>query len=379
MRIATKAIHAGQEPEPRTGAVNVPIFMTSTYSQALGREGYEYSRTQNPTRDALEANLAALEEGKYGLAFASGMAAITTVMTLLKKGDHVVVADDVYGGTYRLFRQIMENYGLAFDFVDFSDMATVEAALRENTRMLWAETPTNPLLKLVDLRALAGLGRREDLITVVDNTFATPYLPRPLKLGIDIVVHSTTKYLGGHSDIVGGAIVTSHQEAYERLKFSQNAMGAVPSPFDCFLVLRGIKTLPLRMDKHCRNAMEVARFLREKEEVVRVHYPGLEEHPQHDLAREQMADFGGIVSFELPDERRAMSFLKALRLIILGESLGGVESLIEHPASMTHASIPAEERQARGIGDGLIRFSVGCEDLEDLLEDLEEGLRAARG
>lgn len=377
MRFSTKAIHAGQEPEPRTGAVSVPIFMTSTYSQAVGREGYDYSRTRNPTREALEANLAALEDGKHGLAFASGMAAITTTMTLLKEGDHVVVADDVYGGTYRLFRRIMEDYGLSFDFVDFTDMRNVEKALRPSTRMLWAETPTNPLLRVVDLEALAELGHREDILTVVDNTFATPYLQRPLNLGIDMVVHSTTKYLGGHSDIIGGAIVTSREDVHERLRFSQNAMGAVPSPFDCFLVLRGVKTLALRMDRHCKNARETAEFLAGCPEVVRVHYPGLEEHPNHDLAARQMSDFGGVVSFELEDEGSATALLKALRLIIVGESLGGVESLITHPASMTHASIPVEEREARGITGGLLRLSVGCEDVEDLLEDLERALKAA--
>ncbi len=377
MRFATKAIHAGQEPEPRTGSVIVPIYMTSTYSQAVGKEGYEYSRTKNPTRDALESNLAALEDGRYGFAFASGMAAITTVMTLLRKGDHVVVADDVYGGTHRLFRQIMEGYGISFDFVDFTTMPSVEAAIQDNTRMLWAETPTNPLLKVVDLRALGKLGRATDVMTVVDSTFATPYLQRPLDYGADIVVHSTTKYLGGHSDVVGGAVVTSDDGVSERLRFSQNAMGAVPSPFDCFLVLRGTKTLPLRMDRHCENASEVARFLQGRKEVAKVHYPGLGYHPQHDIAKEQMRAFGGMVSFVLSDEAKAEAFLKALRLIILGESLGGVESLIEHPASMTHASIPKEEREARGISRGLIRFSVGCEDVEDLLEDLERALQAS--
>lgn len=377
MRFATRAIHAGQDPDPRTGAVSVPIYMTSTYSQAVGKEGYEYSRTQNPTREALEANLAALEKGDHGLTFASGMAATSTVMTLLRKGDHVVVADDVYGGTHRLFRQIMEGYGLHFDFVDFTDMSQVKAAIQDDTRMLWTETPTNPLLKVVDLRALGRIGRRADLLTVVDSTFATPYLQRPLEHGVDIVVHSTTKYLGGHSDIIGGAVITSDEGAHARLRFSQNAMGAVPSPLDCFLVLRGVKTLPLRMDRHCANALDVARFLKQREEVSRVHYPGLEEHPQHRLARAQMRAFGGVVSFELHDETMAMRFLQALDLIILGESLGGVESLIEHPASMTHASIPREERESRGIGGGLIRFSVGCENLEDLLEDLERGFEAS--
>lgn len=378
MRFATKAIHAGQPPEPRTGAVNVPIYMTSTYSQAVGKEGYEYSRTHNPTREALEENVAALEGADHGLAFASGMGAIATIMTLLKSGDHVVVEADVYGGTHRLFKRIMENYGLRFDFVDFADMPAVEAAIGENTRMLWAETPTNPLLKVVDLRALGDLGRETGVMTVVDNTFATPYLQRPLEAGIDVVAHSTTKYLGGHSDIIGGVVVTSREDVHERLRFSQNAVGVVPSPFDCFLALRGIKTLPLRMEAHCRNALEVARFLKEAKQVSAVRYPGLEEHPQHSLATAQMRAYGGVVTFEVGDAEEAKAFMQSLNLIILGESLGGVESLIEHPASMTHASIPKEEREARGISGGLIRLSVGCEALEDLREDLEHGLAAVR-
>ncbi|MFQ6012357.1 MAG: cystathionine gamma-synthase [Thermoplasmata archaeon] len=378
MRMATKAIHAGQKPDPETGAVNVPIFMTSTYSQ-VKQHGYLYARGRNPTREALEESLAALEEARHGLAFASGMAAITTATTLLAKGDHVVVTDDVYGGTYRLFRQIMEGFGVSFDFVDMTDLANAEAAIRENTRMLWAETPTNPLLKVVDLKALATLGHEKGVLTVVDNTFASPYLQQPLKLGVDIVVHSTTKYLGGHSDVLGGAIVTSHEEAHERLRFAQNAVGAIPSPLDCYLVLRGIRTLPLRMDRHCANAVLIARFLQEQGEVAWIAYPGLEDHPQHDIAKRQMRGFGGMVSFALAGEREAMAFLRALRLVILGESLGGIESLIEHPASMTHASVPKAEREAQGIGDGLIRFSVGCEDPGDLLEDLSRGFGALRG
>lgn len=376
MRFGTKAIHAGQPPEPRTGAVAVPIFLSATYSQAVGREGYEYSRTQNPTREALEANLAALEGGTHGVAFASGMSAITALMTLLKKGDHVVVADDVYGGTQRLFRQVLADYGLRFTFVDFRDLSRVEAAVEESTRMLWAETPTNPLLRLVDLQALAELGAQADLWTVVDSTFGTPYLQRPLELGVDVVVHSTTKYLAGHSDIIGGAVVTSREEVHDRVRFSQNALGAVPSPFDCFLTLRGIKTLPLRMERHCANARAVADLLDASPTVVQVYYPGLPSHPQHALAKAQMRDFGGMVSFALASGAQAQAFLKALDLIILGESLGGVESLIEHPATMTHASVPQEEREARGIGDGFVRFSVGCEDVEDLKEDLEKGLTA---
>ncbi|MCJ2531073.1 MAG: PLP-dependent aspartate aminotransferase family protein [Candidatus Thermoplasmatota archaeon] len=377
MRMATRAIHAGQKPDSATGAVNVPIFMTSTYSQSE-QEEYVYGRGRNPTREALEESLATLEEGTRGLAFASGMAAITTVMTLLKQGDHVVVEDSVYGGTYRLFRQVMEDFGVSFDFVDMTDMGNAEAAIREDTRMLWAESPTNPLLKVVDLKALGDLGKERGVYTVVDNTFASPYLQQPLKLGVDIVVHSTTKYLGGHSDILGGAVVTSHEKAHERLRFAQNAVGAIPSPFDCFLVLRGIRTLPLRMDRHSANAMLLAHFLQERKEVEWVAYPGLEEHPQYAIAKAQMRAFGGMVSFALAGKKEANAFLKALRLIILGESLGGIESLIEHPASMTHKSVPRAEREAQGIGDGLIRFSVGCEDATDLLEDLIQGFDALR-
>jgi cystathionine gamma-lyase len=378
MRIATKAIHAGQKPDPETGAVNVPVYMTSTYSQSKQAE-YVYGRGRNPTRDALEDSLATLEEGKYALAFASGMAAITTLTTLLKKGDHVVVADNVYGGTYRLFRQVMEDFGVGFDFVDMTDLGKTEAAIQDNTRMLWAESPTNPLLKVVDLQELGELGRERDVLTVVDSTFASPYLQQPLKLGMDIVMHSTTKYLAGHSDILGGAVVTSDEAAHERLRFSQNALGAIPSPFDCFLVLRGIRTLPLRMDRHCANAMLLAHFLRKQKEVQWIAYPGLEDHPQYDVAKRQMRAFGGMVSFALGDEKEAKRFLKALQLIVLGESLGGIESLIEHPASMTHKSVPRAEREAQGIGDGLIRFSVGCEDVSDLIEDLTRALKAVSG
>lgn len=377
MRFATKAIHAGQEPDPRTGAVNVPIYLTSTYSQRE-QDRYVYGRTGNPTREALETSLAALEEGAHGLAFASGMAAITTLLTLLRKGDHAVVSDDVYGGTHRLFRQVLEGYGLRFAFVDMTDLGNVEAALEDTTKMLWAETPTNPLLKVVDLAGLTRIGQEAGALTVVDNTFASPYLQRPLPLGVDVVVHSTTKYLGGHSDILGGGIVTSREEVHERLKFAQNALGGIPSPVDCYLVLRGIRTLPLRMERHCANAAALADFLAERQEVVRVLYPGRADHPGHAVARRQMAAFGGMVTFDLGSREAARAFLKALDLIVLGESLGGIESLIEHPASMTHATVPPAEREARGITDGLLRLSVGCEDVEDLREDLERGLRAVR-
>lgn len=369
MRPATLAVHAGQEPDSRTGAVNVPIYMSSTYSQR-DQEQYVYGRTGNPTREALERSLAALEGGKHGLAFASGMAAITTLSTLLKKGDHVVVSDDVYGGVHRLFRRILEGFGVEFSFVDMQDLGNVESALRRETRMLWAETPTNPLMKVVDLRGLAKLGRAEDALTVVDNTFASPYLQRPLEMGVDVVVHSTTKYLGGHSDILGGALVTSDEEVYEALKFRQNALGSVPSPMDCFLTLRGIRTLAVRMERHCDNAEAIARFLEESPPVARVLYPGLPEDPGHPVAKKQMARFGGMMSFELVGHQGLLQRLKRLEVIILGESLGGVESLIEHPATMTHASVPAEERGRMGITEGLLRLSVGIEDLEDLQEDL---------
>ncbi len=374
MRFSTRAIHAGQEPDPTTGAVNVPIYLSSTYGVRESKGRYIYSRTHNPTRDALEANLASLEEGRHGLCFSSGMGAITTAMTLLKKGDHVVATDDIYGGTYRIFTKVFADYGLEFTFVDMTDLGKVRKALKPHTKMLWAESPTNPLMKVLDLRALGELGREKSIISVVDNTFASPYVQQPLKLGFDLVVHSTTKYLGGHSDIIGGAIVTSHDGHHERLRFAQNALGATPSPFDCFLVLRGTKTLALRMERHSQNAMAVAKFLADQKSVARVHYPGLPDHPQHQLAVRQMRGFGGMLSFELSAGGSVKRFLEALGLIIVGESLGGVESLLEHPASMTHASIPAAERARVGITDGLLRLSVGCEDVEDLLEDLGQSL-----
>lgn len=369
MKFNTKAVHAGQEPDPQTGAVNVPVYLTSTYAQR-DQDAYVYGRTGNPTRTALETSLAALEGGDHGLAFASGMAAITTVATLLRQGDHVVVSDDVYGGVYRLFRRILADYGIDFTFVDMTDLGNVEAALRDTTRIVWTESPTNPLMKVVDLRALADVARQAGALTVVDNTFASPYLQRPLELGADVVVHSTTKYLGGHSDVVGGALVTSDEDVHERLRFSQNAVGSVPSPLDCYLVLRGIRTLPVRMERHCDNAEALARALAELDEVVRVHYPGLGDDPGHEVARRQMDRFGGMLSFELGDSADVVGRLGRLKLIVLAESLGGVESLIEHPASMTHASVPAEERSARGITDGLVRLSVGIEDAEDLEADL---------
>ena len=374
MRFATKAIHTGQGPDPGTGAVNVPIHMSSTFSQA-GQHEYVYSRTGNPTRGALERNLAALEEGTYGLCFSSGMGAVTTLLTLLKRGDHVVISDDSYGGVYRIFARTMAGYGIDHTFVDMRDLIEVENAFRPETKMLWAESPTNPLIKVSDLRALAIIARAHEALSVCDNTFASPYLQRPLKLGFDVVLHSTTKYLSGHADVIGGALVLNDSARHEDLKWAQNTLGAVPSPFDCWLVLRGVKTLALRMEKHCDNAERIATFLHDHRRVQRVMYPGLPDDPGHRVAKKQMSRFGGMVSFSLKAGVPAIEVLRKLRTMTLGESLGAVETLIEHPASMTHVSLPPEERAARGITDGLVRLSVGIEDADDLVEDLEQALR----
>ncbi len=378
MKFSTKAIHAGQEPDSTSGAVTVPIYQTSTYAQdELGKphQGYEYARTQNPTRSALEECLASLENGKYGLAFSSGLGATNTVMNLLSQGDHVVVGDDVYGGTYRIFDKVFARYGVTFTFVDARDPGNVEAAIRKETKLVWMETPTNPMLRLADIKAIAELARKKKVLSVVDNTFASSYLQRPLDLGADIVVHSTTKYLGGHSDVVGGAIVTSINDVYETLKFHQNACGAVPGPFDAWLVMRGLKTLSLRMKEHCRNAEQIARHLEKHPAIEKVIYPGLSTHPQHDLAKKQMDGFGGMVSVVLKGGLEdARKVLNNTKLFCLAESLGGVESLIGHPATMTHASIPREIREERGIVDGLIRLSVGIEDVDDLIADLDNAL-----
>jgi cystathionine gamma-lyase len=377
MKFSTRAIHAGQEPDPTTGAVCTPIYQTSTYVQeGLNKhKGFEYARTQNPTRDALEACLAAMEDGKYGLCFGSGLAAEGCIMHLLSAGDHVICGDDVYGGTYRLFEKVWKRYGLTFTFVDASDAKNVEAAIQPNTKLIWVETPTNPLLRLCDIKAIAAVGKAHKLITVVDNTFASPYLQNPLTMGADIVVHSVTKYLGGHSDVVGGAVITSRDDLYETLKFHQNAVGAVPGPFDCFLVLRGVKTLAVRMEAHQKNAMQIALYLEKHPAVEKVMYPGLKSHPQHALAKSQMNGFGGMVSFVLKGgEESARQFLGTTKLFALAESLGGVESLVCHPVSMTHGSIPKAERDARGVVDALVRLSVGIEDIDDLLADLEAGL-----
>jgi len=374
MRFATKAIHYGQEPEKNTGAVTVPIFQTSTYAQDdIGKtKGYEYSRTGNPTRTALETVIASLEGGSHGFAFSSGMSATDSVVRLLSHGDHVVVSDDVYGGTYRLFTKVMERFGLEFSFVDTSDIKVLERAIRPSTKMLWIESPSNPLLKLTDIRSASKIARSKGILTIVDNTFMSPYFQRPLELGCDIVVHSTTKYLGGHSDVVGGAVVSKDPEISERLKFIQNSAGAIPGPFDCWLVLRGIKTLALRMERHNANAQAVAEFLENHSKVEKVIYPGLKSHPQHALAKRQMTGFGGMVSF-WPKGGMASSrvILRSTRLFVLAESLGGVESLISCPSAMTHASVPAEARKKTGIRDDLIRLSVGIEDADDLIEDLD--------
>lgn len=382
MKFATKAIHIGEEPNLREGGygdVVIPIHLATTFARRevdKPTRGYEYSRTGNPTRDALEKRLAALENAKFGLAFASGLAAeATLLLSLLEKGDHVVAFDDLYGGTRRLFSDVLSNFGLEFTYVDAREPENVEKAIKKNTRMIWLETPTNPLLRMCDIKAISEIGKAHNIITVVDNTFMSPYFQNPLDLGADVALHSTTKYLGGHSDVVGGAIMLSNEELYGKIKFNQNAIGAVPSPFDCFLVLRGIKTLAIRMEKHNCNAQEIAEFLESQPKVKKVHYPGLKSHPQHDLAKKQMSGFGGILSFELNANLKGVkAFLKKFKLFALAESLGGVESLIEHPALMTHASIPREEREKIGISDSLIRVSVGIEDLEDLIADFKQAL-----
>ena len=375
MRFSTKAIHVGSEPDA-TGAVNPAVYFTSTYSQKAQGD-YVYARGDNPTRRALERNLAALEGAKHALAFSSGMGAITTILTLLKKGDHVVLSDDVYGGVYRIFTRFMTNYGISYDFVDATKASNVAAAVKKNTRIVWMESPTNPLMKIVDLKATARIAKENGCVSVMDNTFASPYLQNPLSFGYDLVVHSATKYLAGHADVVSGAVMMSDGELYEKMKYAENALGAVPSPMDSYLVLRGTKTLAVRMERHCDNAEALSGFLDDHKAVERVLYPGLKGHPNHGIAAKQMRRFGGMVSFVLQRPAKAKAFLRKLEVTTLAESLGGVESLIEHPATMTHASVPKREREERGISDGLIRFSVGLEDVEDLREDLDQALRAA--
>jgi cystathionine gamma-lyase len=377
VKFATKAIHVGQEPDPATGATIVPIYQTSTYTQTrIGEhKGFDYSRTINPTRVALERQLASLENARFGSAFASGMAATAAVLGLLSAGDHVVVTDDLYGGTYRLFSRVLERYGLTFSYVDMSDLDAVRAAVQPATKLFWIETPTNPLLKIVDIAAIAAL-RRGAQVVVVDNTFATPYFQQPLALGAQIVVHSTTKYIGGHSDVVGGIAITDDPSLDERIRFQQNAAGGVPGANDAWLTMRGAKTLALRMREHARNAQRVAEFLESREDVARVYYPGLRSHPQHELAKRQMSGFGGMLSFVLDDAQRVADFASGLKYFSLAESLGGVESLICHPGRMTHGSIPKADRDRRGIGEGLLRVSVGIEDIDDLLDDLRQALDA---
>jgi len=375
---ATRAIHAGLEPDQATGAVSPPVYQTSTYAQEeIGKnKGYEYARTQNPTRERLERSVAALEGATHGLAFASGMAATSTVLQLLKGGDHVVASDDLYGGTYRLFERLLRGYGLTFTHVDSSNAAALERAVTPETRLLFIETPSNPLMRITDLALAARLAKASGAISVVDNTFCSPALQRPLELGIDVVVHSTTKYLNGHSDVVGGAVATSRDDLAERLRFLQNAVGAVPGPWDCWLALRGIRTLALRMERHDANGRVIAERLSRHPKVKKLYYPGLPSHPQHDLAKRQMQGFGGMVSFDLGSLEAANRFARSLSVFTLAESLGGVESLCCHPATMTHASMPKADREARGLTDGLIRLSVGCEDPQDLLADVEGALEA---
>ena len=382
MKFSTKAIHCGEEPnlkEGGSGDVVVPIHLAATFARKeidKPTGGYEYARTSNPTRNALEKRLAVLENAKYGLAFASGLAAETTLtLALLKKGDHVVAFEDLYGGTRRLFDKTLSNFGLEFTYIDASNVEKVEGAIKDNTRLIWLETPTNPLLRLCDITAISKVAREHKCLTVVDNTFASPYLQNPLALGADIVLHSTTKYIGGHSDVVGGAIMLSNDELYTKLKFNQNALGAVPSPFDCFLVLRGTKTLALRMERHSQNALKIAEYLSAHSEVEKVIYPGLKTHPQYELAKRQMSAFGGMVTLNLRGGKaKTADFLKKLNVIALAESLGGVESLINQPAVMTHASLAEAERERLGVTANLLRLSVGIEDYEDLQLDLKQAL-----
>ncbi len=372
--IATRAIHSGSEPDPQTGAVIVPIYQTSTYAQEAPGvcKGYEYSRTDNPTRTAYQTALASLEDGKYGLAFASGLAAIDALFKTLRPGDHVISGDDIYGGTYRLFTNIFQKQGIEFDFTELSGEVDLERFFKPNTKMVWMESPTNPLLKVADIKRICDTAHARNVPVMVDNTFMSPILQRPLELGADLVLHSTTKYIGGHSDTVGGAIITSNQELYDQLKYIQNAAGAVPGPFDCFIAHRGIKTLAVRMQRHCENAVKIAEFLENHSKVEKVIYPFLDSHPQADIARRQQKAGGGMISFIIKDgKEKALEIVSKTKVFTLAESLGGVESLIEHPGVMTHASIPQEIREEKGLSDSLIRLSVGIEHIDDLIADLD--------
>ncbi|CAI8161334.1 MAG: Cystathionine beta-lyase [Bacteroidota bacterium] len=374
----SRTIHGGQQPDKAYGAVMPPVYLTSTYAQTKPGEhlGYEYSRSHNPTRSALEASLASIESGKHGLTFASGMAAIDAVIKLLEPGDEVISTNDLYGGTYRIFTKVFASYGIKFHFVPMGDIAAVEKHINANTKLLWVETPTNPLMQVIDIKAMASIAKANNLLLAVDNTFASPYLQRPLELGADMVMHSATKYLGGHSDVVLGALVLKDDDLADRLAFIQNASGAVPGPLDAFLVLRGIKTLHVRMQRHCENGRAVAEFLAQHPDIQTVYWPGFETHPNHEVAKAQMDDFGGMISFIHKDNslKKATQIVSALHVFTLAESLGGVESLAGHPASMTHASIPKEEREKTGVTDGLIRLSVGIEDSKDLIADLKDAI-----
>jgi cystathionine beta-lyase len=378
MNFETKAIHAGIEPDISSGAIMTPIFQTSTYVQeAPGKhKGFEYARTHNPTRHVLQSQLAALESGSYGICFASGLAATDAVAKLYNPGDHIISSNDLYGGSYRIFTKVFQKYGLQFSFVDMTDASNIEKEIRINTKLIWIETPTNPMLNIVDIPAVVALAKKHNILVCVDNTFASPYLQRPLELGADMVLHSATKYLGGHSDVIHGAVVVNDKALAEQLYFLQNACGAVPGPQDCFLILRGIKTLHVRMDRACENATKIAGFLRSHSKVEKVNYPGFEEHPGYTVAKRQMKHFGAMVSFSLKDDsiEAANKVLSSTQLFSLAESLGGVESLIGHPATMTHGSIPLEERKKTGVVDSLIRLSVGIENAEDLIEDLKNAL-----
>ena len=378
MKFGTKAIHAGQHPDPSTGAIMTPIYQTSTYAQeSPGKhKGYEYARTQNPTRTALEANLAALENAQYGRCFSSGMGATDAILKMFAPGDEIVSTNDLYGGTYRIFTKIYERYGLKFKFVDMKDLDAVKSAITPQTKLVWVETPTNPMMNIVDIEAIVKISKAANAITVVDNTFASPYLQNPIDLGADMVMHSVTKYIAGHSDVVMGFVGTSKKEIDDQIGFIQNSSGAVPGPQDCFLVLRGIKTLHVRMDRHCDNGEKIAMYLKNHPKVDKVYWPGFEDHPNHEVAKKQMKRFGGMLSFILKDDNQSTAFkvLEQLKVFTLAESLGGVESLAGHPASMTHASIPKEQRLEAGLTDSLIRLSVGIEDAEDLIEDLTQAI-----
>ncbi|GAA4342183.1 cystathionine gamma-synthase [Flaviaesturariibacter amylovorans] len=378
MRIGTKFIHAGVEPDPTTGAIMTPIYQTSTYVQSAPAEhkGYEYARSQNPTRTALEAAYAAIENGRFGLAFGSGVAATDAVIKLLQPGDEVITGNDLYGGTYRLFTKVFARFGIVFHFVNMQDAESIRPLINEKTRLIWAETPTNPLMNITDIAALAAIAKEKNVLLCVDNTFASPYLQNPLDLGADIVMHSATKYLGGHSDVIQGALMMNDQKLRDELYFIQKSCGAVPGPQDCFLVLRGIKTLHVRLQRHCENGAKVAHWLRNHPKVARVYWPGFEDHPGYAIAKKQMRDFGGMISFELVNDSldEVKRVLSSTKVFALAESLGGVESLINHPASMTHASIPREERLRNGLNDSLIRLSVGIEDVEDIIEDLQQAI-----